>query len=120
MSKVRIDNRLPQFSRSLESMLESALRSGARDILIDAKNNAPFKTGHLRSDSDIKKQAKLHYRISFFKEYARFQEYGGDGRRTVRNYTTAGTGKKYLTRAGDKGVKRLQRTIKNYAKGARA
>ena len=120
MSKVTIDDRLPQFSRSLENMLDSALRSGARDILIDAKNNAPFKKGHLRSDSSVKKNERLSYRISFFKEYARFQEFGGDGKRTVRNYTTAGTRKRYLSRAGDDGVKRLQRTIKTYAKRARA
>lgn len=120
MSKVTINDRLPQFSRSLENMMESAMRSAARDILIDAENNAPVQKGELRADTHIKKMEKLHYRISFFKEYARFQEFGGDGKRTVRNYTTAGTGKRYLSRAGSAGAKKLARTLKTYARGARA
>lgn len=120
MSKVTINDRLPKFSRSMEGLLDSAFRSQARDILIDAKNNAPFQKGHLRSDTQVTKEGRLHYRISFFKEYARFQEFGGDSKRTVRNYTTAGTGKRYLSRAGVAGSKRLARTVKTYLKGARA
>lgn len=120
MSKVTINDRLPQFSRSLENMMESAMRSAGRDILIDAENNAPKKDGYLRANKELNKIAKLHYRISFLAEYARFQEFGGDGKRTVRNYTTAGTGKRYLSRAGSAGAKKLARTLKTYARGARA
>lgn len=44
-------------------------------------------------------------------EYARFQEFGGDGRRVVKNYTTDGTQAHYLKESGDSVAKE---GIKNY------
>lgn len=117
---VRVINRLPQFSRSAESVLDDALKEGARDILITAKQKAPFRKGGLRSDTWIKSPSKLVQRISFWKEYARFQEFGGDSKRRVRNYTTAGTGKAYLKTAGDDVVKRMPSILKKHAGRARA
>jgi hypothetical protein len=38
--------------------------------------------------------------------YARYQEFGGDGRRVVRNYTTPGTHAHYLKQSGDAVSKR--------------
>lgn len=44
-------------------------------------------------------------------DYARYQEFGGDGKRVVRNYTTPGTQAHYLRDAGDSVAKE---GIKNY------
>lgn len=44
-------------------------------------------------------------------EYARYQEFGGDGVRVVRHYTTPGTQAHYLRDAGDSVAKE---GIKNY------
>lgn len=38
--------------------------------------------------------------------YARYQEFGGDGKRVVKNYTTPGTHAHYLKQSGDAVVKR--------------
>lgn len=38
--------------------------------------------------------------------YARYQEFGGDGRRVVRHYTTPGTHAHYLKQSGDAVTKR--------------
>lgn len=43
--------------------------------------------------------------------YARYQEFGGDGKRVVRNYTTEGTQAHYLRDAGESVAKE---GIKNY------
>ena len=43
--------------------------------------------------------------------YGRYQEFGGDGKRVVQNYTTPGTGAHYLKGAGDSVAKE---GIKNY------
>lgn len=43
--------------------------------------------------------------------YARYQEFGGDGKRVVRNYTTPGTQAHYLRDAGNSVAKE---GIKNY------
>jgi len=104
---VTVIDKLPTFSKSLRSVYEDALAEGARDALIKARNRAPFKHGPLRANSDHHSVAPLLQRISFWIEYARFQEFGGDGSRRVRNYTTAGTGAHFLQQAGDEELKNL-------------
>ncbi len=116
---VRIDDNLPQFTRSLYSVMDDAIKEGARDTLRNARTRAPFKAGQLRSDSDIHKQGRLLWRISFWKEYARFQEFGGDGKRRVRNYSTSGTGKRYLQTSGDEQAMRIRAVFKKHAMRAR-
>ncbi len=109
-----VNDKMPQFKRSLYNVLDDAFREGARDTLINAKQNAPFDKGGLRSETEVSKPGILHYRVSFWKEYARYQEFGGDDNRTVRNYSTAGTGKAYLKTAGDKEATKLVMTIKKH------
>lgn len=120
MSKVKIDNRLPQFKSSLHKVMADALNEGARDTLITAKTRAPYRTGGLRSDSQIQRKGPLSYWVSFYKEYARFQEYGGDTSRRIRNYTTAGTGKGFLKTSGDEQAARIVNIYKKHAGRARA
>lgn len=111
---VRVVDRLPAFSSKLFVVLDEALQDGGRDILIKAKTRAPFKKGALRSNSDVKGIKPLHKRVSFWEEYARFQEFGGDGNRVVRRYTTSGTGKQYLSKSGYEVAGKMIFTIKKH------
>jgi hypothetical protein len=115
----KIINKMPAFRRNLYYVMDDALREGARDTLINAKNRAPFLKGGLRSDTEISRQGVLRYRVSFWKEYARFQEFGGDATRKVRNYSTSGTGKRYLKTAGDEQAKKINRTFSKHARRAK-
>lgn len=116
MSRVIIDDKMPQFKRSNLAMLETALRDGAAQILVKAKTKAPHDKGGLRSDSLARKAGVLHQRVEFNTEYARYQEFGGDNKRTVRKYTTGGTGKHYLRNSGDSVAKDMTRIISKYTK----
>ena len=118
MNNVTITNKLPQFSKSVDSVLGDALREASRDILIKAKTKAPFQKGGLRSDTEVTGNNRTQ-RISFNKEYARFQEFGGDDARRVRKYTTSGTGKHYLKNAGDDVKRRLPGIFKKHGLRAR-
>lgn len=112
---MRVVDKLPQFARKAHNALDDALQEAAKDTLIAAKTRAPFDKGGLRSETDVKKVEKLLWRVSFWKEYARFQEFGGDGKRTVRNYSAAGTGKFYLKRSGDEQTKKLVSKFKKHS-----
>lgn len=117
---VKVIDKMPTFKRNLYVTLNNALADGSRDVLINAKNRAPYKKGALRSNSENKQMNFLFWRISFWVEYARFQEFGGDNKRTVRNYSTPGTGKKFLSKSGDEQVVKLKSTIKKHTVRARA
>ena len=116
---VRVNDKMPQFRRSAYSVMNDALREGAVDTLIRAKERAPFDKGGLRSDTELSKPGILKWRVSFWKEYARFQEFGGDSKRRVRNYSTSGTGKRYLKTSGDEQTKKIQLTFKKHGMRAR-
>lgn len=120
MSKATVNSRMPQFKTSAAVVLNQALSEASRDIIINAKNNAPFKTGQLRADSSVSQRKPLSWRVSFDKEYARYQEFGGDSRRTVRKYSTGGTGAHFLKKAGDKQAKKLRPIFKKHGARARA
>lgn len=109
-----VDDKLPQMSRRIGGVLDDALKELGRDILVKSRTVAPFDKGHLRADSDLKK-VKGVWRITYYKEYARFQEFGGDANRTVRNYSTPGTGKHYLGKTGDEIYTRAIFTLKKHA-----
>lgn len=115
----RVINKLPSFSNSARSVLDDAVKEAARDGYIKAKQHAPFDKGGLRSQSHFKKIKQMHQRISFWEEYARFQEFGGDASRRVRNYSTAGTKAHYLKDAGDEQARKISRTFAKHAKRAR-
>ena len=117
MSKVTITDKMPQFVTKLHLVYEDALRETARDILIKAKNRAPYDKGGLRANADISKPGYLKQRVSFWSEYARFQEFGGSSKRRVRKYSTPGTGKGFLRTSGDEQSKQLFMTLRKH--GAR-
>lgn len=116
---VRVIDKLPSFGRSAARVLDDAIKEGAVDTLVGAKLRAPFLHGSLRSSSDVKRVRPLLWRVSFWMEYARFQEFGGDGKRRVRRYSTAGTGKGFLKQSGDVQAKKLSQTLAKHGKRAR-
>lgn len=114
MSDVTVVNHLPKFSNLLDSVLDDAIKEGAVDGLVNARTKAPFDMGGLRADSETKQIKRMHWRISFWKIYARYQEFGGDSKRTVRKYTTSGTGAHFLRNAGDEQFKKLVSKFKKH------
>jgi hypothetical protein len=119
MSKTVIVDRMPRFKSSAYNVLNDAIIEGAKDVLIKAKTKAPYKKGGLRSQSDTRQTRPLSQRISFWIEYARYQEFGGDGKKIVRNYSTPGTSKGYLKSSGDEVAASLRRTFKKHGLRAR-
>lgn len=109
---VRVIDRLPQFNANTKVVLNDALRSASADVLLAAKTRAPFKKGGLRRETDVKQVSFLHWRVTFWIEYARFQEFGGDKSRRVRNYSTPGTGAHYLERSGDDEAKKMEGVVR--------
>lgn len=101
---------LPKFRHKLYEVLDDAFREAASDIIKRAKERAPFNKGPLRADSNVNKEGNLHWRISFFKEYAAVQELVEH-----KNYTTSGTGAHYLERSGDEQVAQLKMIAKKHA-----
>lgn len=116
---VRVNNRLPSFKRSLYGVLADALREAAGDTLRSARTKAPFKKGQLRVNSEVKQLMPHWQRVSFWIEYARFQEFGGDSKRRLRNYTTSGTGAGFLRGAGDEQLRKARGTFKKHAQRTR-
>ena len=125
MSDVRIIDKMPQFKRSLYSVMGDALKEATRDTVINSKAKAPYSgKGHLRADVGIRRTSRLSYTVYYgdnnAKDYARFQEFGGDGTRKVRKYTTPGTGAHFLRDAGNEQARKIDRTFKKHAMRAKA
>lgn len=117
---VKVVNKLPAYKVRLYQVLDDAVRETSLDILIKSKNKAPYgETGDLRADTEHKQIVPMKWRVSYFKEYARFQEFGGDSTRRVRNYTTPGTGKAFLKSSGDQAVINLKANVKKHSVRAR-
>lgn len=103
---MRIVNKLKKFADKDNEAGNVALERIAVDILVLSKGYVPQKKSFLLTSGRYRKIGDLNFRVEYGQEgpskaYARYQEYGGDGRRTVRNYSKPGTGKRYLGRAGD-------------------
>lgn len=112
---VKVTNKLPAFAAKSKTMLNEALRTAATDTLISAKSNAPYNKGGLRANSYSTMERLLHWRVYFTIEYARFQEFGGDANRRVRNYSSPGTGAHFLRDAGEKHGRTLVQKFKLFS-----
>lgn len=115
---VKVENHLPAFKMALYSNMDDAIREAAKDVLIKAKNRAPFRKGGLRANADFKKVKPLRQVVNFWMEYAGYQEFGQrkDGSHVVRRYTTLGTGKNYLKKSGDEEVEKLKGRFSKHAR----
>lgn len=95
-----IDN-LYKFTDGWMKSMDRALNSMAVDIERQAKVQVPFKKGQLKASGSHRKIAFMVYHTIFNKEYAAYQEFGGDGTRVVRHYSYPGKKKFYLKDPGD-------------------
>lgn len=109
-----IKDRLPEFKRNLENLIDSGLRELGNDILEASRKVAPKKQGDLRANSVNRRVGNMHYRVEYNQEYAINQERGYAGGKTFRNYTTSGTGKKFLSKTGAMKSKEALVTLKKY------
>jgi hypothetical protein len=100
MGKVTIIDNLAKFGTEMVKGLDRALNLMAIDIERLSKAQVPLKTGQLRSSGYHRKRGTLDYVVVYNKEYARYQEFGGDGKRKVRNYSKPGTKPFYLRDPG--------------------
>ena len=102
MKKIKVIDNIQQFVVQNEAAMDRALNRMAIDIERASKARVPVDKGQLRASGYHMRIGPLNYRVVFNKEYAAYQEFGGDGRRTVKRYTTPGTGKFYLKDSGDR------------------
>lgn len=110
-----IDN-IKKFAKENSMAMDRALNKMAIDIERLSKEQVPHgETGHLKASGKHEKAGYLDYKVSYNKVYARYQEFGGDGRRTVRNYSLPGKKAHYLR---DPGRQIAQRVISYFMEQA--
>lgn len=109
---MRIDDKSKAFMLKAEQSADLVLNRMAIDIERLSKMQVPKDKGRLQSSGRHKRTGKLKYEVSYNTVYARFQHEGGDGRRTVKNYTTPGTKKEFLRDPGQTVVGRAMSYIK--------
>lgn len=98
---VRVVNKITEFARENEAAMDRALNKMSIDIERLSKEQVPFgKTGHLKASGRHERYGKLKYKTEFNREYARFQEFGGDEKRKVRRYSMPGKKAHYLRDPG--------------------
>lgn len=116
-TKVEIKNKSKLWLEVFTENLKNALDAMGHSIVIRAEATTPLKQGGLRSSHDVKTEG-LETVIVFGGseiKYAAYQERGmrADGTHAVKNYTTPGTGKRFLQKAAEK---TLKEGIKKYLK----
>lgn len=124
-NRAKVINNLKKFSKQDQEASDRAFERMAVDILRLSKIRVPHgKTGFLESSGRYRRVGILKYVVEYGQEgaskaYARFQEYGGDGNRVVRNYTKPGSGKAFLRGSAEQVVKNALNYITSEKKGIR-
>ena len=108
-----------KFAQENEGALDRALNRMAVDIERISKTQVPHKDGQLKSSGYHEKKGNLHYTVGYNKVYARFQEFGGDGKRVVRKYSKPGKKKFYLRDPGEMVAKRALDYLRQETKGVK-
>ncbi len=122
-NRVKIINNLRKFVKKDREAGDIAFERMAVDILRLSKVRVPHgDTGILESSGRYRKIGIMKYVVEYGQEgaakaYARFQEYGGDGKRVVRNYTKSGSGKAFLRGSADDIVRNALNYITSEKKG---
>ena len=94
--KLKIIDNTAKFLKQSTSAMDRTLNAMVIDVERMAKQQVPFKEGALKASGYHKKIGLLKWVVGFNKVYAAFQEWGGDGKRVVRNYSMPGKKKFYL------------------------
>lgn len=121
---VKVTDYSSLFVSKSDQAIDAAMGAMAQDIEILAKKKVPVSNtkasgnkrgggGHLQSSIKGMRVAPKHFQVVADKEYARFQEFGGDGKRVVRHYSTPGTGAHYMRNAG----MAVKKNFEEYVKG---
>lgn len=101
---VKIIDNSKRFVMNNDKAMDRMLERMAKDIRQIAMIRIPYKSGALQRDLKQKRISSRHHQVKTDNiPYAAYQERGmrADGSRRVRKYTTPGTGKEFLKRAGD-------------------
>jgi len=95
---IRIVDKSDDFIKKVGKGLDLAFSAMSADIERLSKMQVPVSKGggHLKASGHTQKLGILKYRVIYNKVYAMYQHEGGDGKRTVRNYTYPGKKKHYL------------------------
>lgn len=124
-NRVKIINNMKKFVKKDREAGDIAFERMAVDILRLSKVRVPHgDTGMLESSGRYRKLDTMKYVVEYGQEgpskaYARFQEYGGDGNRIVRNYTKSGSGKAFLRGPADEIIRNAMHYITSAKKGIR-
>ena len=103
---VKVENKMTAFMNANESAMERALAAMRLDIFVLSQFKVPFKEGTLKDSGEHMRVERLHHRVQYgergAEDYAGYQHRGmrKDGSHRVRNYTTAGTNKGFLSDSG--------------------
>ena len=86
-----------QFISLANNALDKALNNMAIDVERLAKIQVPHNKGQLKASGYHERLGQFRYNVGFNKEYAAYQEWGGDGKKKiVKHYSKAGKKKFYL------------------------
>jgi len=108
MGRLKVDDNIDDFRRKNAIVMQGAVEDMSKDIKMLAQTRVPFKSGDLQKSADIEKKEGYRHQVWFNEEYAAVQERGqrltgiGAPTRMFKNYTTAGTHKKFLSKAAGK------------------
>lgn len=99
---VRFDARLEMAGggvvRRLEGRVTAAQKWLDNDVLAKSRPYVPYRGGALANSGPISTRIGSG-EVVYDTPYAKYQYYGGDGRRMVRRYTTPGTEAKWFEKA---------------------
>jgi len=98
---VKVTNNIKRFVAQNASAMDRSLNKMAVDIERLSKEQVPFRNGQLKASGKHLKRGFLKWQVEYDTVYARYQEFGGDARRVIRNYTLPGKKSFYLRDPGD-------------------
>lgn len=101
MGKLTIIDNILKFTEGSLNALDRSLNRMAIDIERLSKQQVPHDKGQLKASGFHRKMGICKYQVVYNKEYARFQEFGGDDKRVVRHYSKSGKKAFYLRDPGD-------------------
>jgi len=75
--KLKTDGKLKKLTRNLRNVDDKALGRTAQQIHRYLRKATPLgKTGHLRKKTTVQKVRRMHYKIGYTSDYAKFVNYG--------------------------------------------
>jgi hypothetical protein len=114
---MRIKDNTQNFIEKNSAMLDRMLERMAKDVLNLTKVKIPYKSGNLQGLITQKRLNLLHHQVRIDESYAAYQERGRryDGSRIVKKYTTPGTGKDFMKKAGQSVARQFVQYMKQAA-----